>query len=171
MTSGKNIQAILILEIIGRPPEHLIASLEDLIKEMGKEKGVSVVGKKINEPVLMKDQKDFYTTFAEIEVTVEDILLLAMLMFKYMPAHIEVISPEMIPVSNNGWSEVLSELTRRLHAYDEVARVIAVEKDILEKRLREVLGQGAAEVGKIDGKEFKEESKEPKKTKKRAKKK
>ena len=58
-----------------------------------------------------------------------------------MPAHIEIIEPEMIVLTNSGWNDVLNELTRRLHGYDEVARVLQIEKDILEKKLREVLGE------------------------------
>src|SRR3989304_3585537 len=108
---GENrIRAMLILDIIGRPPQYLIENLEKITEEMKKEKGIEVKSKSIKEPTMMKDNKDFYTTFAEIEVEVEDILYLAFLMFKYMPAHIEVISPEKISISNNGIGEILSEL-------------------------------------------------------------
>ncbi len=136
---NKKINAILVFDIVGKPPEYLIETLKNIIKKIGEEKGVNVKEEKLNEPVLMKNQKEFYTSFAEVEVEVEEILHLAMLMFKYMPAHIEIISPELIALDNNGWGEILSELTRRLHGYDEVARVIRSEKEILEKKLREFL--------------------------------
>jgi len=152
----KSIRAVLILEVIGKPREYLTETIEKIIEQMGKEKGVEVKEKKIKEPVLMKDKirilkeskggkkpeaekNDFYITFAEVEVEVGDILHLAILMFKYMPSHIEVISPELITLSNNGWSDILSELTRRLHGYDEVARVMQIEKKILETKLRNAL--------------------------------
>ncbi|MEK6898015.1 MAG: hypothetical protein AABX28_01510 [Nanoarchaeota archaeon] len=135
----KGIVAALILEVIGKPPEHLTETLNELIEKIDEEKNVKVIGKKINEPVLMKNQKDFYTNFAEVEVEVEDILYLVILMFKYMPAHIEIISPEFIALTNNGWNDIMNEITRRLHGYDEVARVIQIEKNILEKKLREIL--------------------------------
>jgi hypothetical protein len=135
----KGIRAVIILEIIGRPPEHLLETLEDLTKSIDKEKGVSVKSKKINEPLLMKDQKDFYTTFAEIEIEVEDILYLAIIMFKYMPSHVEVIEPELIALTNNGWTDILSELTRRLHGYEEVARVLQFKSAQMEKKIKELL--------------------------------
>jgi len=56
----KGIKAVLIFEVIGRPPEHLTETLNEIIKKVDEEKGVSVKEKKVNEPVLMKDQKDFY---------------------------------------------------------------------------------------------------------------
>jgi len=135
----KGIRAVMILEIIGRPAEHLTETLKEIIKKIDEEKGVEVKEHKINESVLIKDQKDFYSSFAEIEVEVEEILYLAMLIYKYMPAHIEIIEPGLIMLSNNGWSEIFNELTRRLHTYDEVARVLQIEKGLLEKKLRELL--------------------------------
>ncbi len=141
MEETKRINAILVFDIIGKPPEHLTETLNDIIKKIGEEKGVSVKETKVNEPVFMKDQKEFYTSFAEVEVEVEEILYLGMLMFKYMPAHIEVISPELITLANNGWNEIFNELVRRLHGYDEVARVIQMEKGVLEKKLKEALGE------------------------------
>tara|TARA_Y100000310_G_C19956349_1_gene479212 strand:- start:20 stop:475 length:456 start_codon:yes stop_codon:yes gene_type:complete len=135
----KGIRAMLIIEVIGKPPEHLTETLNKIIEQIGEEKNVEVVSKNLKEPVLMKDQKDFYTSFAEVEIKVEEIVILAGLMFKYMPAHVEVISPELIALTNNGWTEILSELVRRLHGYDEVARILQVEKGVLEKKLRELM--------------------------------
>ena len=136
-TSG--IKALLIIDVIGKPPEHLTETLNNIIKKIDDEKGVDVISKKLNEPTLMKDQKNFYTSFVEVEVEVEEIFGLIILMFKYMPAHIEIIYPELIAVTKNGWNDVLNELTRRLHGYDEIARIVNIEKSILEKKLRAVL--------------------------------
>ena len=135
------ITAMMILEAIGKPPEHLTEALNNLIAEVEKEKGVTITNKSLSEPILTKDRKDLYTAFVELEIEVEEIVHIAILMFKYMPAHIEIISPELIALTNNGWNDIFNELTRRLHGYDEIARVIQVEKSILEKKLREVLGE------------------------------
>ncbi len=158
----QKIRAIIMLEVIGRPPEHLIDALEDLIKNLDEEKGVEVQKKDIKEPRLMekkvgiitpeketKSPSEFYTTFAEVEIEIEEISLLAYLMFKYMPAHVEIISPELIALTNNGWNELFNELSRRLHGYNEVARVLQVEKEILGKQIK----------GLIDGSKNNEDEK------------
>lgn len=137
----KWIRSTIILEIIGKPPELLVKTLEDMIKSMDEEKGVTVTGKKINEPVLMKDNKEFYTTFAEIDLEVEDILYLSIIMFKYMPAHIEVLEPELIALTNNGWTDILSELTRRLHGYEEIARILQLQNSKMQKKLKELMAE------------------------------
>jgi len=148
----KGIRAVMIIEVLGKPPEHLKETLNEIINQIDKEKGVSIKEKRISEPKKLEDSKKipenfdkkkmtniegFYTNFAEIEVEVEEIFHLVILMFKYMPAHIDIIYPELIALTNNGWNEILNELTRRLHGYDEIARVIQVEKAILENKLKE----------------------------------
>ncbi|HUS48950.1 MAG TPA: hypothetical protein VMZ91_02195 [Candidatus Paceibacterota bacterium] len=145
LSETKNIRAMIIIEVIGRPPEHLTETLNSMIKQIDEEEGVTVKEKKMKEPILMKDQKDFYTSFAEIEIEIEQILDLAMLIFKYMPAHIEIISPELIALTNNGWNEILNETARRLHGYDEIARIVQTEKTILERKLKEVMNEKAEE--------------------------
>ncbi len=142
------VTAAIILDVIGKPPEHLIESLERIIDEIDKEKGITVTTKEIKVPTLMKDQKDFYTTFAEIEVEVEDILYLTILLFKYMPAHIEIISPENIALTNNGLNDILNELIRRLHGYDEIARILQAEKSVMLKKIQEITGKTPEEVFK-----------------------
>jgi hypothetical protein len=134
----KNIIVVMMFEIIGKPPEYLTETLDNLITKIDEEKGVKVKNKKINEPEVMKKDKNFYTNFAEIEVEVEEINDLALIIFKYMPAHIDVIYPEKIALTNNSWNEILNEITRRLHGYDEIARVIQFENKKMQKRLKEL---------------------------------
>ena len=139
MSSDKQINVRMILEVAGRPPEHLTNTLGEMIGKIDEEKGVSVENKKINEPVIMKDQKDFYTSFAEVEIRIEEISILSALVLKYMPAHVEIIEPELIAFTNNGWNDIFNEFLRRLHHYDEVARVIQTEKMVLENKLRSLM--------------------------------
>ncbi len=133
------IYSTIILEILGRPPEHLVETLEEIIKKINEEKGVKVINKKVNEPIKIEENKEFYSTFAEVELEVESILYLAMVVFKYMPANVEVISPENIVLTNNGWTEILSELTRRLHGYEELARMIGLENAKMQEKYKEAL--------------------------------
>lgn len=147
MNSEDNkIKAILVLDVIGKPPEHLVEILGKVIEEMEGEKGVEVISKKIKEPIPMKGRKDFYTTFAEVEVDVEDIAYLSGLMFKYMPANIEVISPEIMAIANNKIGDLMNNLVIKLHGYDELAKVMQVEKRILFNKIKELGGEVPSQV-------------------------
>ena len=125
----KKFTAIMIVEVMGRPKEHLVETLENISKEISEEKGVKLQSKKINEPSLVKDQEDLFTTFAEIEVQVEDPLILSILMFKYMPAHVEVVEPEKFIFTNVEYGDILNELTRRLHRYEELVKVMQFQME------------------------------------------
>jgi len=134
-----DIVAVMIIEVLGKPKEHLIETLEKLVTDIDNEPGVSVVEKTIHEPKELEKKPGMFTSYAEIEVEVEQALQLAILMFKYMPAHIDIIEPENIVLTNFGYGDILNELTRRLHKYDEVARVIQMERQILENQLKKYM--------------------------------
>ena len=138
MSGPVKVTAMMVIEILGRPKEHLVESLQKIIDQIKEEKGVSLEDSRIHEVKEMKDKPDMFTTFAEVEVKVDSPLNLAILMFKYMPAHIEIIAPENINLTNNGYGDILNELTRRLHGYDEVARVLQAEKQIMENQIRKL---------------------------------
>ncbi len=138
----------MIIEVLGKPPEHLKETLETMASNIGKEKGVEIKEKKINEPVEMEKQKGFYTSFMEIELEIENIMQLSKLLFKYMPAHLEILSPENLKMSNNSIGELFNELARRLHGYDEIARVIQMEKNILENKLKGLLENKESKIDK-----------------------
>src|SRR3989339_630700 len=142
------IRVMMIIEVLGRPPEHLIETLNNLIEKINSEKGVKVVDKKISEPNPLQNQENLFTAFAELEVEVEEVLLITMLMFKYMPAHIDVLYPEDLQLTNHELNDILNELTRRLHGYDEVARIIQSEKAILEIKLKPDIKKEITDIAK-----------------------
>lgn len=135
----KKISAVLVIEVLGKPPEYLTETLNDLIKKIGEEKGVKAKDTKVNPPIELKEQKGFYSSFAEIEIEADKMSHIAILMFKYMPAHVEILSPQNISLTNAECGDILTELTRRLHGYEEIARIMQNEKLILENKLREII--------------------------------
>lgn len=165
----QKIRVAAIFDVIGKPPEHLVSTLEQLGAQISNESGITVISKSVKEPVLMKDSKEFYTTFMDMELEVEEILYLVILLFKYMPAHIEVIEPETLVLSNYGWNDILNELARRLHGFDEIARILQAENNELRRRLSELSGKQVITpmTLKSEVKEMPKEKK-PRKTKKKA---
>jgi hypothetical protein len=135
----KGISVVFVLEMIGRPAEHLTESMNNIIDDIKKEKGVEIISSNVKEPVELKENKNFFSTFSEIELEVKEISTLLILIFKYMPAHVEIIEPELIALTNNGWGDILNELARRLHGYDEIARVLNFKNQELEGKLKELM--------------------------------
>lgn len=134
----EKIQARVILEILGRPPEHITSSLGALIDRMAKEQGVKILDKKMHEPIEVKDSKDLYTTFAEILAELDSFEIFIGIMFAYMPANIEIISPEKVVFTNTSFNFLSGRLLTRLHEYDAIAKKMIMDRDFLVNKLKEV---------------------------------
>jgi hypothetical protein len=134
------IKALFIFEVMGRPAEHLKVSLEEYLKKLGENKGVRVTRKEIHEPkpVEKEGAEDLFTTFAEVEVVVDNINLIFEITLNMLPAHAEIIEPDTIMLKNFELSEVVSNLSIKLHKYDEIAKTITMERSILIKKMQEM---------------------------------
>ena len=127
--------AVLILEILGKPPEHLKKVLGEMADKIGAAKDVKIIDRKIAEPKPLED-KDLFTSFAELEVQT-DLKNLMGIIFGSMPSHIEITEPEQINMSNSETNLFFNELLRRLHQYDELAKALMLERQAIVKQIQE----------------------------------
>lgn len=134
------IRALFIFEAMGRPPEHLKKALEEYTKKLGENKGVKITRKEVHEPKPIEKEgiEGLFTTFSEVEVVVDDINLIFDIALNMLPAHAEIIEPSEIKLKNFDLTEVISNLSVKLHKYDEIAKTITMEKSILVQRLQEM---------------------------------
>jgi len=130
MATTDKIKALFIYEVLGRPPEHIKAALEDFIAKLDSQKGIKVESKKIHEPTPCEDEhaQDLFTTFAEVELLIDDLNLLFAIVYNTLPASVEIIGPSEMNLKNFDLSSIITDLTLKLHKYDEVAKTISIEK-------------------------------------------
>ena len=132
------IKANLVIEILGRPAEHIKSALFELLLKLKEEKGVKITDQKVHEPILAQNSKDLFTTFAEVSVDLDSLANYFGIIFAYMPSHIEIINPEKIELSNYNLNELGNTLIQRLHHYDAVTKNTLSERDALLNKLREI---------------------------------
>jgi len=145
----EEIKSIIIIEMMGRPPEHLRQVMKDFLKKLGSEKGVKVTNKKTHKPKLF-EQKDkegkiiempkgqeLYSVFSEIDLETKELFDLLRIVFLYMPSHIEIISPLDLKMPNDELGGMLTEITKKLHQYDAIAKNAIMQNKILVTRLQE----------------------------------
>lgn len=133
----QKLQARLILEILGRPPEHVKETLKLLLDKLGREKGIKITDSRINDPIPVPESKDLFTTFAEVYVELESLDNYFGIIFAYMPANIEIIQPEEVTLSSTDLNQLGNKLIQRLHEYDSIAKRMISEKEFLVTKLRE----------------------------------
>ena len=127
--------ANFIIEILGRPAEHLQATLGELVDRIGVEKGVAVLRKEIHKPKPVEKTDNLWTTFAEVELRFETLPLFFNSVMTYLPAHIEVVEPESFKFNTFELNELTNFIVGRLHNYDALAKRIMNERDILINKL------------------------------------
>jgi len=134
----EKIHASLVLEILGRPKEHVKEALNTLVIKMGSDKGVKLLNKSYHEPVPVEDSKDLFTAFAEVTVELDTLANYIGIIFAYMPSHIEIIKPENLSVNKAELNELANVLAQRLHNYDAVTKQMIAERDTVLKKLYEI---------------------------------
>lgn len=134
----EKLQAHLILEVLGRPAGNVTTALTGLAEKMKNEKGVKIKGNKIHAPVLVKDSKDLYTSFMEVDVEFDAVENYFGVLFAYMPSNMELIYPEKIDLTNSDLNNIANQISSRLHNYDAVTKKVIFERDILAAKLKEI---------------------------------
>jgi len=149
----EEMQVTIIIEMMGRPLDHLKDTMKELLKRLDSEQGVKVLDKKVHKPKILKQKdkegkpikfekgKEMYTSFSEINLEVEHIMHLVRIVFAYMPAHIEITSPAEMRLPNFDVSTILSEVTKKLHGYDAIAKNAIMQNNMLVARMREMQAQ------------------------------
>src|SRR3989344_4914675 len=124
------IQAMMILEILGKPKDHVLESLKALVDKLGTEKGIKILNKDVHDPINVQDSKEIFTTFAEVEIQFETLEHYVSVMFGYMPSNVQIISPENLSLSNLYLNDVGNKIIQRLHNYDAFTKKVLYENQL-----------------------------------------
>ncbi len=151
---NKQIEAILIFEIVGRPASHIVEALEQMIETLKSEKGITLVNKSIREPKKVempagKEKEDkflgvpegieLFSTFAEVEIKAEEIINLTNILFKYLPAHVELLYPEKFNMHNLDFNYIFNDILSKLHNYDSIAKTALMNNQALANQFNEIM--------------------------------
>jgi len=118
------VTTIIIIEMMGRPPEHLKKGLMAHLEKFGAQKNVEVIKQTMSEPRLIDENNELYTIFSEVEFTCPTLLDVMNVIFDYMPASVEIVDPQTLSLPSDEATEVMNSLAGRLHKYDDVAKIM-----------------------------------------------
>lgn len=154
----EKIQAQLVIEILGRPAEHITDSLKDLVEKLGSEKGVKILDKTIHEPRPI-EKSDLFTTFADIMVEFDSIPTYLSVVFAYMPSNIEIISPENLTIKNSEFTDIGNSILAKLHQYDSLTKAVMVDRENLLRKLKDLTKKSEEKLKKENEKKSEEKEK------------
>ena len=118
-----------IIEMVGKPKEHVDKTLRDYMKTIPEQKDIELVKEDYSEPKQIEGE--MFSAFVEVEVLTKGAEKLFDFCFDFMPSSIEIISPESIRYSSQRFTGFLNDLQSRLHELDmTVKRVNETNKQL-----------------------------------------
>jgi len=130
------IRCVTIIEILGKPKEHVEKSMQMYLDKIKEESYLSILKQDVAEA---KEQEKMFSTFAEIEMVVKGVSNLIGFCFDYMPSSIEILKPEELKLKDKDIQNMLNDLQARLHNTDMVAKKQKFELDLMKRSLNTAL--------------------------------
>lgn len=128
------IRCIIVLEIVGRPADYIRKAMSLVIKGLSKEEGVKIISKKTHK---IKKVQTLFSTFSEIEMSVNSMPKLISIIFGYTPSSIEIIEPMSLELNINDANNLLNDFASKIHKAEAVAKRLGIENEILKKHIEE----------------------------------
>ena len=121
-------RAIMIVEMAGRPAEHVKEMLTNHVGVLDKNKDIEVHSINVSEPKEIEMENvqkgnEMFTCFAEVDFEVESFSRLSEIVFDFMPSSVEVIEPAKVTLDSHEASNLLNNIAGRMHRYDEIAKI------------------------------------------------
>jgi len=135
------VRAIMIVEVAGRPAEHLKMALGEHIGVLNNVNDITVHSIKLSEPREIKEAKGMFTCFAEADFECDSFARLSETMFDFMPSSVEVVEPAKVSLSMGEATDLLNNISGRMHRYDELAKVAGIKLKQMSAREAELVAE------------------------------
>lgn len=125
-----------ILEIVGKPQEHVDSTFAEFISQMKKSLKYEVVKDVVHESIAVDGSENLFSSFAEIEILAKDMGALYDFCFENMPASVEIIAPQELKLKPNQASAAINDLIGRIHQVDMHAKKLTQQIGLYSQNLR-----------------------------------
>ena len=131
----------MIVEIAGRPAEHLKAALSQHIGVLNQVNDIEVHSINVSSPKEIEMENvlkgsEMFTCFAEVDFEVESFSRLSEIVFDFMPSSVEVIEPSKVSLDPSEASNLLNNIAGRMHRYDEIAKIAGARLQQMNAQLQ-----------------------------------
>jgi len=128
------IQSKVIIEILGKPKEHIEQTLKGYVEHIKKNKDYELLNADFEEAKELEgENKGLWISFVEVEFLTKDIISLVGFCFDYMPSSIEIIAPAEFRIKEREFSNIMNDLQGKLHKLDMMAKQLTSENQLLQR--------------------------------------
>src|SRR3989338_8642570 len=125
-----------IIEVLGKPKEHVENATKEYIEHIKKDSELVVLSQEFSE---IMEQGKLWSQFVELDLVIKGAQKLISFCFEYMPSSLEVLKPESLSLANAELSSFLNDLQARLHNVDMIVKQLKAENDFLRHNMNAVL--------------------------------
>jgi len=127
----------MIVEMAGRPAEHVKESMTKHAGILYKLKDIHVHSIQVSEPKEIENSQGLFTCFSEIDFETQSFARLSEIILDFMPSSVEVVNPSEIKINLQETTNLLNNISGRMHKYDEIAKLAHFRIRQLEAQLQE----------------------------------
>jgi len=131
-----HILARIIIEVVGKPKEHVENSLKIAIKKIKEQKNIIL---KEGDLYKAKEKEGLWSTFSELELLFKDAGSLVGFCFDYVPSSVEILEPKGLKFDTNELSNLINDFLAKLHQIGVSLKKLNAENQILNKNATALL--------------------------------
>ncbi|MBW2966259.1 hypothetical protein KY342_04100 [Candidatus Woesearchaeota archaeon] len=129
-----------IIEVVGRPKEHVEESVKNYVEKIKKDENIDIEKTEFAEIKKQEeDKEEFWSTFVELELWAKNLPSVIGFCFDYMPSSVEIIEPKELHLKEHELSGLLNDLQANLHKMNIMVKNITHENLNLKKNANNLL--------------------------------
>ena len=121
-----------LVEIAGFPESHVNEIMEKIIEKLEKENGIKIIKKNVGKA---EKVKEMYSSFADLELDVDNLQVLMGFCFDYTPTSIEIVDIKELTFKVKELTNSLNDMLAKLHQYNYLVTNIHAENTVLKQKL------------------------------------
>ena len=131
-TIGRKILARAIIEVMGKPKEHVEKILRAVVQKAREYRDIEVKNVDKADAEQQKDA-ELWSAFAELEISVNGIPRLFGFCLDFMPSSIEILEPDSFSIQAKDFSDLTVDLLERLNNLTILSQKLRGENTFLKK--------------------------------------
>jgi hypothetical protein len=125
-----------ILEVLGKPKEHIEEKLKEYIERIKKDENIIVMSHNLSEAT---EQGEIWSIFADIEVVIKGMVNLFGFCLDYTPSSIEILKPEEFKFKDTDTTTFINDLLGKLHQTNMITKQLGTENRFLKKNMHNLI--------------------------------
>ncbi|MEM4756337.1 MAG: hypothetical protein QW594_04355 [Candidatus Woesearchaeota archaeon] len=134
---AKYILARVVLEVLGRPKEHVEETRDKLLQQLKEHPQLHVVEEYIAEP--KEEEDELFSSFLELGIWFDSPKTLLDFAMLYLPSHIELLEPDAMSMPLHQANELFNDLALKLHTLNKAYQETLFENKELASTLQVVV--------------------------------